>query len=250
MILAYHEVTPTATNIYSVSCRQLEEHLGLITSTEQMTPSRALMVTFDDGVESQFQYGLPLLEAHNAKACFFVNAGLVGQNRTIKGWTQRFMGWPELRELVSLGHSVQSHGWSHEFLTACSAKELENQLQRSRLTLEERLGIAVDSISAPGGRWNRNVLVACRRAGYANVFISDPWISAKKSEGVILRGRFMVLRTSTANSINAMLKGGRCQLASLYLRGRIKSTIRLVLGERAYHSLWRHFMRMEESEPV
>src|SRR6202043_315180 len=102
--------------------------------------SRSLVLTFDDREESQFCYGLPLLEKYSVKACFFVNVGFIGQNRIIKGWSQRSMGWPQLRELVRLGHSVQSHGWSHEFLTACSKKELENQLRRSKITLEDGLG--------------------------------------------------------------------------------------------------------------
>jgi peptidoglycan/xylan/chitin deacetylase (PgdA/CDA1 family) len=157
MILSYHEVMSLTVSAYAISCERMSEHLVVIACGAQVGTAGSLRVTFDDGVDSQFQNGLPLLQKYGVKACFFVNVGFIGECRTIKGWKQQFMSWSELQELIRLGHSVQSHGWSHEFLTSCSEHELDNQLQRSRLTLEQRLGTTVDSISVPGGRWNRKV---------------------------------------------------------------------------------------------
>lgn len=248
MVLAYHEVTPVAESAYSVSCDLMDEHLRLVALTNQASrdlggTTRSLAVTFDDGEESAFRYGLPLLEKHAVKACFFVNVGFLGQGRSIKGWIQRFMDWPDLKELVQLGHSVQSHGWSHEFLTTCSPKELDNQLIRSKKTLEDRLGTIVDSISVPGGRWNAKVLDGCKRAGYTRVYTSDPWSSERSQNGIKVRGRFMVLRTTTPDALQHLLELGDLGRFRMRLQGQVKSSVRALLGERMYHSLWRRFMR-------
>src|SRR5260221_14516941 len=100
----------------------------------------------------------------------------------------------QLEQLMSAGHNVQSHAWSHEFLTGCSASQLDYELRNSRKTLEDRLGIGVDSISVPGGRWNATVLEACAAAGYQHVYTSEPMFKPVYEHGVWRHGRLMVRR--------------------------------------------------------
>jgi peptidoglycan/xylan/chitin deacetylase (PgdA/CDA1 family) len=247
MILAYHEIAPEVNNAYSITCADMNEHLRFIA---QCGDAGILGLTFDDGEESQYRYSLPLLEKHRLKGRFFVNVGFVGQSKTIKGWTQHFMNWSQLKDLVRLGHSVQSHGWSHEFLTACSPRELKQQLLRSKQTLEDRLGTSVESISAPGGRWNSRVLQGCREAGYKILFTSDPWASSKVRDGITVRGRYIVLSNTTVAALQKLVKVGGVQLLSLQLHGQLKASARALLGEKTYHRLWRRFMRSSCSELV
>src|SRR5262249_35024334 len=49
-------------------------------------------------------------------------------------------GWEELRELERCGVSVQSHGVSHRSFSALSAAEREQEILRSRASLEDGLG--------------------------------------------------------------------------------------------------------------
>jgi peptidoglycan/xylan/chitin deacetylase (PgdA/CDA1 family) len=122
MILTYHEIAPAATRyVYSIEARNLEEHLRMSRRTDPR-----LDVTFDDGHGSQYRYGLPLLRQYGLKAMFFITASWTNVRRG-------YMDWSQLAELVAGGHDVQSHGWSHRLLTACSDAELETELRRSRL---------------------------------------------------------------------------------------------------------------------
>ncbi|HET9364058.1 MAG TPA: polysaccharide deacetylase family protein, partial [Candidatus Angelobacter sp.] len=173
MVLAYHEVLPESNYAYCIPSDHFAEHLNLLGLLAQSAgPGDHARVTFDDGEQSQSRNALPLLRRHGISATYFVNPGLAGTE-------PKFLSWEQLKELQAAGHSVQSHGWSHKFLTSCPDAELAQELSRSRETLQDKLGAAVEEISVPGGRWDQRVIEACARAGYKRVYVSDPWISTE-----------------------------------------------------------------------
>lgn len=233
-ILAYHQVvSDKAGYLYSVTSRQLEEHLRLVAAL-QATPNptgAAPRVTFDDGHLSSYRYALPLLEQARVPATFFVTAGWIGQRAD-------FMTWEHLREAVSLGNHIQSHGWSHRFLTQCSESELRDELERSRRTLEDKLGVAVDSLSVPGGRWNHRVLGAAAAASYRRVYLSVPWMHPAQKDGVQVFGRLMVRSTMSVEHLRRWLTMKDRSLFLLTARERLKDTVKRLLGDRVYHRLW------------
>ncbi|HTP02037.1 MAG TPA: polysaccharide deacetylase family protein, partial [Anaerolineales bacterium] len=188
MVLTYHRITPEPSSyLYSVTRDQLDAHLAVVAELQDPSgPAGASpRVTFDDGHRSNYDHGLDLLAKHSLRATFFVIAGWMSAR-------DDFMSWPELRELVSLGHEVQAHGWSHRVLPGCSASELEDELLRSKRTMEDQLNVPVEAISIPHGRWDDRVLRACAAAGYRRVYISNPWMRPQQREGVELLGRYMV----------------------------------------------------------
>jgi peptidoglycan/xylan/chitin deacetylase (PgdA/CDA1 family) len=238
-ILAYHEITPKPSSAYEVSVDQFDQHLDSIARRPVADGDGPPLVTFDDGEQSQYERALPILEKHGVKAMFFVNVGLIGGKATSPEWRQEFMSWAALKELLRLNHQVQSHGWSHKYLTSCSDEELKREIEHSRKSLEDRLGAAVECISFPGGRWNTRVLRRCSEAGYKSVFTSDPWISAVERQGVTVRGRFMVRRSTDTKALRAMLSANPVQLFRLQMQGSLKAAARRLFGENVYHAVWK-----------
>jgi peptidoglycan/xylan/chitin deacetylase (PgdA/CDA1 family) len=239
--LAYHEVTTSEPSyLYGVSVEEFKHQIRRVEElNSQATPTSAsIRVTFDDGHISQFQNAIPVLEAESVKAIFFITAGWTGSRNG-------YMSWSELSELSALGHDVQAHGWSHALLTHCSSQELDEELKRSKCELENHLGKKVDALSAPGGRWNSQVLEACARVGYERIFTSDPWIVQEDRSGLEVLGRWMVTNNMNEHRIGNMLdgKGVRIQRAK-YL---VKETAKKVLGDRIYQSVWRSLSRKNES---
>src|SRR6185437_12879132 len=116
---------------------------------------------------SDYEHALPLLQARNLQARFFITVGWTGQK-------PGYMGWNELRSLHEAGQQIGAHGWTHTLLTHCSDKELATELGQARLTLEDKLGTAITTMSLPGGRYNRHVLAACEKQGYTQVYTSIP----------------------------------------------------------------------------
>ena len=229
MVLAYHEVMPESNYAYCVTSALFAEQLRLLDALKN-TKALNVGITFDDGEQSQFHNALPLLTEHGFKATYFVTPGLIGT-------APKFLGWADLRTLHDTGHSVQSHGWSHKFLTFCSDAALAYELRASKQSLEDHLGSAVEEISVPGGRWDPRVLHACAAAGYRRVYVSDPWIEAE-IDGLELVGRFMVRRTTTIHELERIVSKDPGTLRKLRLRSQIRESLVGFLGDSLYHRIW------------
>jgi peptidoglycan/xylan/chitin deacetylase (PgdA/CDA1 family) len=229
MVLAYHEVMPDSNYAYCVTSASFAEQLCLFDSLKK-NKSLDVQITFDDGEQSQYHNALPLLAEYGFKATYFVTPGLIGT-------AAKFLGWGDLRALQAAGHAVQSHGWSHKFLTFCSETELAHELRASKQSLENNLGNAVEEISVPGGRWNRQVVHACAAAGYRRVYVSDPWVEADIG-GVEVIGRFMVRRTTTITELERIVSRDRSALRKLRLRSQLREGLVGVLGDNLYHRIW------------
>ena len=230
-VLAYHEVMPESDYAYCVTSSAFAEHLALFDSIGRSGgPELPVQITFDDGERSQYLNASPLLAENGIFATYFVTPGLIGT-------AAKFLGWNELKTLQNAGHSIQSHGWSHRFLTFCSDAELAHELLSSRQMLEDKLGDLVEEISVPGGRWNWRVIKACADAGYRRVYVSDPWV-AENMFGIQVIGRFMVRRTTTATELLKVVQQDRYALGKIRVRSQIKQAIVGLVGDGLYHRLW------------
>ena len=229
MVLAYHEVMPESNYAYCVTSAAFAEQLRLLESLKN-SKSLNIDLTFDDGEQSQFQNALPLLAHHGFKVTYFVTPGLIGT-------AAKFLGWNELRTLQTAGHSIQSHSWSHKFLTFCSDAELAHELQASKQSLEDNLGSVVEEISVPGGRWDRRVLQACVAARYRRVYVSEPWVQTR-IEGVELVGRFMVRQNTTLAQLEKIVTKDPSAMRKLRLRSQLREGLVGLLGDSLYHKLW------------
>ena len=211
----------------------MESHLQTISALRNESKGRlaASWITFDDGHASQRRHALPLLQKYGVKAIFFSIVGWVDQRPDCMTSTQ-------LRELVSLGHEVQSHGWSHCMLTRYADTELRHELGDSREKLQDKLGSAVNAISIPFGRWDNRVLKACLLAGYNRIYTSDPSPASWYSDEVEVLGRFMVRRSTTAHQLERLVVAKGNALRLLCAVHGCKRLVRSAVGESLYHRLW------------
>jgi len=231
MLLTYHEISSApAEYVYSTTSAELSEHLRVIQTHQARRGEQP--ITFDDGHISQYTHGVPVLEQHGVKAIFFVTAGWTGRR-------PNYMQWDQLRELVSLGHEVQSHGWSHAMLTRCAPEKLIEELRRSRQSIEEKMGVHVGAISMPGGRWNKDVLSQCEEAGYTRIYTSDPYDNPRSLGKVTVVGRYMIRRRMSGADVLNILRSRDAIFSSEKARFRLKRSARTLLGDRVYHRLWR-----------
>ena len=227
-ILAYHEVMAKSDYAYCVRSDQFSEQLQMLkTNAKAGFPAQ---VTFDDGERSEFEIAGPLLAEHGIRATYFVTPGLIGT-------AHKFLSWEELKKLRSAGHSVQSHGWSHRFLTWCDEGELDYELRVSRHAIEDRLGAAVQELSIPGGRWDARVLRACAEAGYERVYVSESWLDAE-SFGVNVLGRFMVRNNTSLEQLERIVRRDPVTLRKMKMRSQIRKGIVNLVGDDRYHRLW------------
>jgi len=188
-------------------------------------------ITFDDGHYSNYENAFPMLERFGLKATFFVLAGRIGSNRN-------YLSWEQARKMALAGHRIASHGWSHRIFTQCSSSELDQEIAQSKRVIEDRLGVEVDSISAPGGRWDERVADACIDAGYKYLFHSNPWGGASFRKDIRLQGRHTVTRRMDSQQLCKIMQTSGMKRQYLHARYAAKERVRLMLGDRLYHKLW------------
>jgi peptidoglycan/xylan/chitin deacetylase (PgdA/CDA1 family) len=230
LLPSYHLVLPEPSSyVYSVKTSKFATQLRLAAEIRSRITGDCV-VAFDDCHISQFRYAFPLLQNYGLRASFFAIAGWIGKRPD-------YMTWQHLRELVAAGHEIQSHSFSHVPLVHCKQSELTSELSRSRCELEEKLGVEVNAISVPFGRWNPRVVEACARAGYRQVYTSDPTPHLRMS-GIEVLGRFIVRRNTSLSQFRRVLACDRRELRWLRARQRCTLLIRASVGERAYFRLW------------
>ncbi len=189
IVLCYHAVSPRWKADLAVSPLALERQVGLLlrrgyrASTfsdliAQQPGGRRFAVTFDDSYRSVIEHAFPILARLGVVATVFVPTDFVGQERPmswpgIDEWLgtpdeQELvpMGWNELRDLIRAGWEVGSHTCSHPRLTTLDARQLADELLRSKVTCEATLQVPCTAIAYPFGDHDGRVERAVEAAGY------------------------------------------------------------------------------------
>src|SRR5713226_4043840 len=135
-------------------------------------PSRAALLTFDDGYRSNVEVAVPWLQRFGYPSVMFVPTQFIGgHNAFDDGYEPReaICDWDDLRQLERFGCSIQSHSVSHKGLSWLSPAELDQELRESKIVLEAGLGKPVEVLAYPYGDEGADpalTTAALKRAGY------------------------------------------------------------------------------------
>ena len=121
-------------------------------------PPRAVVITFDDGWQSQYDDAFRVLKQHGFTATFFVYTSAIGNGPA-------FMTWDELRELQQAGMTIGAHSRTHPEMTK-KGVSLANEVDGSRADIQKNLGTTPDLFAYPYGDWDERVASAVRAAGF------------------------------------------------------------------------------------
>ena len=145
---------------------------------EQVPESRKIVLTFDDGLLTDYHSAFPLLLEYGMKATFFLNTATIGQ--------AGYLDWVKIAEMQRHGMSFQSHGSRHVDLTVLPTPVLDAELLESKKYLENHLSRPVDFIAAPCGVWDGRVVNRALAAGYRAV-CSTRCLPARPGSTVLTR---------------------------------------------------------------
>jgi peptidoglycan/xylan/chitin deacetylase (PgdA/CDA1 family) len=183
VVLCYHRLEGKAGGPLSIEPALFEKHMqelkdkGLAVISmqdflawrrgEKNIPPKSVIITIDDGYVSGLEVGVPTLKKHGYPATFFVYLDYI--NKGGKSVT-----WAQLEQLRDEGYDIGCHTVSHQDLRRKPAKSkiatyeewLKDEVNRSKQTIEEQLGIKCTSIAYPYGFHNAKVEEAVRAAGY------------------------------------------------------------------------------------
>jgi peptidoglycan/xylan/chitin deacetylase (PgdA/CDA1 family) len=184
----YHHLEPDhpARTPYAISVRQFEDQLDVLQRAgfttinfEQLSKARrsgealsgkSVVITFDDGYVSFLDYAVPALQVRGMSATAFLVVGEIGGfNRwdESEGIPRRaLMSEANVEGLIAAGFEIGSHGWAHRDLVACSPKELEEEIGRSRQALHAKFGIVTTTFAYPYGRYSETHYKSLASAGF------------------------------------------------------------------------------------
>lgn len=126
-------------------------------------------VTIDDGFADVTTGALPILSNHGVHATLFVPTAYVGGSAA---WLPSDDGerpicdWQSLIDLSGSGWEVASHGHRHIAADLSAPDTVAADAHRSRVLLEDNLGLAVTSFAYPFGYYSRQGGQAIREAGF------------------------------------------------------------------------------------
>jgi peptidoglycan/xylan/chitin deacetylase (PgdA/CDA1 family) len=124
-----------------------------------------VVITFDDGNESDALVALPELAKRKLKAIFFVVSGRIG--------LPNYLDRAALRDLVSVGMEIGCHGMHHIDWRKLDPVMLHVQVDAARRRIEDICGKAVTKVGIPFGSYDRRVLKQLRAELFECVYTSD-----------------------------------------------------------------------------
>jgi peptidoglycan/xylan/chitin deacetylase (PgdA/CDA1 family) len=137
-------------------------------------------ITFDDGNASDVEIALPRLLERGLTGEFYVLAGRLGEPGRLTA--------DGVRELVSAGMLVGSHGWAHRDWRRISSAQATQEITEAHRLLGELTGRIVSQVAIPFGSYDRRVLRMLREAGVVRAYTSDrgraraeSWLQARNS---------------------------------------------------------------------
>jgi peptidoglycan/xylan/chitin deacetylase (PgdA/CDA1 family) len=165
-----------------------------------------VLLTFDDGYESVYTDAFPEMCSRGFVGTVFPVVGAVGGCNTwdvrLSPRPFRHLSWSQLCELVGHGFKIGSHTLSHVDLTKLDLRSLRRELRASKMLLEDRIGVPVEAIAYPFGRFSRRVIAEAAEAGYTCGYTSWP----RRSPDPMAAGRMSVYAIDGAGALLRKLK--------------------------------------------
>lgn len=164
-------------------------------------PGKPIVLSFDNGYQSQYTQALPVLKA----------LGWVAEeNLQLTGLppSQGGLGQGEIKGLVKAGWELDTQGFSHADLITLDAAELHYQVAVAREVVQRRYHVPVNWFCYPSGHYDPTVVAAVKAAGYTGSTTVVPGWAHREDDPYRLH-RLRVLGGTTGPELLAEIEGIR-----------------------------------------
>jgi hypothetical protein len=204
-----------------------ESNLPLMNVSQSFASSvDGIVLTFDDGCETDLLTAAPILIDAGFNATFYLTTGFLG--------TRGYLLPGQVRELSSRGFEIGCHSMTHRYLDELDAIGLKRELADAKAQLEDIIGRNVDHFSCPGGRWSPKVVETAKQCGYASVATS------RVGRNLASADRFSLARVAVMRGLGISDFRSLCQgqgLRQMQLREQTRAFARRCLGNSTYDKL-------------
>lgn len=191
-ILCYHIVESPADPMMEISRDTFRQQLRYLTVTgynvvalrdiydyatgkRDSLPKNPVAITVDDGWRSTYTEIFPEMKREHLPFTVFVYPNIIGK-------TAYALTWKQVKEMADEGVDIESHSYSHPFLTRRRhetlddkqySEWLERELAESKRILERETGKTVSFFAYPYGDYDHLLAAKVAKAGYLGAVTCD-----------------------------------------------------------------------------
>jgi peptidoglycan/xylan/chitin deacetylase (PgdA/CDA1 family) len=173
-------------------------------------PSNPIIITFDDGYQSIFDYALPILQKYHFRAVIYIITNFIGKynlwDAKLSGNRFMHLNQEEIYALHQAGMEIGSHGKTHRGLIFLNREDIESELSESFEFLKDLTHQRILSIAYPFGLQNNQIQQIARKVGYHFGCI-NLWGVQPKNNPFCLK-RIPVYRIDNLNVFHNKLSNG------------------------------------------
>ena len=193
---------------------------------DAISAEHAVVVTFDDGCETDLVAATPILREHGFGATCYLTVDFLDR--------PGFLSRAQVRELAATGMEIGCHSMSHRYLSDLDDVALYREIVQAKTELELISDCAIRSFSCPGGRYDERVLPMARKAGYDSVTTSKAiWNLHARSADLL--GRIAITQDTSTEQFVSTLSGQ--DIGARRLRDSALTAAKTVLGNALYERL-------------
>lgn len=217
IILSYHSFARNRWR-YSVDPEEFDKQLAYLKSAgysfislsdlqkliekKRMPKVPSVVITVDDGYESVVNI-TSIIAKHDVPVSLFLMGDKNSLNRKEMSTHENLLTNQQIRSLIDKKWDIGSHSNSHADLSTCNADSITREISDSKKTLEQIFSVPIMAFAYPRGRYDKRVIAAVQKAGYALGLTMDDSIITAKTNPYILP-RIGVNRTHSLSEFNTL----------------------------------------------
>jgi peptidoglycan/xylan/chitin deacetylase (PgdA/CDA1 family) len=173
-----------------------DEYYAYLTTGAPL-PEKPVMITYDDTDLEQFTIGKTEMDKYGFKGVYFIMTISIGR--------PRYMSKEQIKQLADEGHTIASHTWDHHNVKNYQGDDWDNQLLKSKNTIEAITGKPVKYFAYPFGLWKPEAFPELEKRGYKAAYILS---TSRDSTAPLYTIRRMIVpgTWSTKSMLNSMTK--------------------------------------------
>lgn len=212
-VIYYHDIhSDNQYTSMSTPIKLFEEHINIIRENGYEIVSditedyRQVEICFDDAFLGLYD-NIEFFKEQNIPIHLFVVSSFIGK--------KNYINRQQLLELNQLGLiKISSHTHTHRILHQIDQQSILRELKESKKILEDLLGVHIDALCYPEGKFNFKIIDLAESVGYRRNYLSIPGFFYQKSESNIIRRS--LVQFAGLFEFKAILLGGDNLLAFWY----------------------------------
>lgn len=180
-----------------------KEYYNYIKYNEPL-PKKPIIITFDDGYKSNYDYAYPVLKELGMKATIFIGTAYVNM---IEETSYPHFTWEEALDMQNSGViDIQSHSHLHRDMTKIQPLQAYVEFALSKYLIEKNLGKPCDVFAYPYGLYNISVQNLAMKLGYkVQVGVGDLGVN-RREDGLEKLKRLTVFGCMTGEELLQMIE--------------------------------------------